>query len=110
MPDIEVRIFADRRPTESGPLEREPLLDLIDAYRQGLTDFTANAPDDSDAANAYAERSYRPPRRDLQEWSGPALTRLGAISALRMAKDADDNDDAEIVTSMLRAALGYFDA
>ncbi|NTF67935.1 hypothetical protein [Rhizobium rhizogenes] len=91
-------------------ISQEPLLEMIISYRQGLADFTANAPEDINGADAFAETSYRAPRRSLESWIGPACTFAGAIAALRMAMDADRNDDTEIVSSMVKAALGYFEA
>jgi hypothetical protein len=90
-------------------ISRDPLLELIISYRQGLSDFAANAPDERDASNEFAENSYRPHRRALESWTGGARTFAGALSALRMARDADRNDDAEIVSAMVCAALGYFE-
>lgn len=88
---------------------RDPLLDFIVAYRKGLADFVSNAPEDNDGNKAYAEVSFRLPRKTLESWSSPATTFAGAISALKMAVDADKNDDVEIVSSMIRAAWGYFE-
>lgn len=90
--------------------EREPLTVLIEAYRDGIADYAMNAPEDVDAAAAYAETSYRRPRIALKAWKDPAQTLYGAVDALRMANEADRNDDAEVVSVMLRAALGYFEA
>jgi hypothetical protein len=90
--------------------DREPLMKMIDAYRDGIADYAKNAPEDAASAAAYAERSYRTPRTALQCWKDPAKTLYGAVFALRMAAEADDNDDAEVVSAMLRAALGYFEA
>jgi hypothetical protein len=88
----------------------DPILGAIDALRVGLADYNANAPLNNDeAANAYAEKSYRHPRQALVAWDGPALTFAGAYAALKMAKDADESDDAEIVRVMINAAIGYFE-
>lgn len=88
----------------------DPILTAIDDLRAGMAEYNANAPvDDDEAANAYAEKTYRQPRRYLAAWDGPALTFAGAFAALKMAKEADDSDDSEIVTVMLSAAIGYFE-
>lgn len=110
MPEIELRIFADRCPWDSALGEPDPLIELIRAYKRSMADYIKNAPDDWEAANAYAEKSFRLSRQRLKAWDAPAATFRGAVSALRMAKDADLNDDAEVVSSMVKAALGYFDA
>lgn len=88
----------------------DPLVDLIDAYRKGMTDYCQNAPEDAHLAAAYAEDTYKGPRTALQTWSDPAKTLYGAVYALRMAQEADQNDDAEVVSAMLKASLGYFEA
>jgi hypothetical protein len=85
-------------------------MSLIDAYRDGMADYAINAPDDVIAAAEYAETSYRRPRIALKSWADPAKTLYGAVYALRMANEADENDDTEVVGVMLRAALGYFEA
>lgn len=88
----------------------DPILTAIEDLRAGMADYNANAPVDNDAAaDAYAEKTYRPARRSLAAWDGPALTFAGAFAALKMAKDADESDDSEIVTVMLNAAIGYFE-
>lgn len=96
--------------TEALKSAMDPLMDLIEAYRSGMADFNANAPEDPAAANAYAERVYRQQRRRLVMWDGPALTLEGAVSAIRMARDADRNDDDEIVSAMIKASCRYFEA
>jgi hypothetical protein len=83
---------------------------MINAYRNGMADYGRNAPEEDCRAEAYADASYRPSRIALKTWSDPATTLYGAVHALRMANEADQNDDAEIVSVMIRAALGYFDA
>lgn len=107
---MEVSSFAERHSMDRAALAEDPLLEAIVAYRQGLSDFAAKAPEDQDSANAYAEKSYRPARRALKDWNAPAVTFVGAVSALKMAKDADLNDDSEVVSAMVKAALGYFEA
>ncbi|MBY3162087.1 hypothetical protein HFO65_15745 [Rhizobium laguerreae] len=107
---MEVSSFAERHSMDRAALAEDPLLEAIVAYRQGLSDYTAHAPEDRDSADVYAEKSYRPARRILKTWEAPAKTFVGAVSALKMAKDADLNDDSEVVSAMVKAALGYFEA
>jgi hypothetical protein len=107
---MEVSSFAERHSMDRAVLAQDPLLEAIIRYRQGLHDFTINAPNDRDAAELYAEKTYRPPRRMLVAWDKAALTFVGAVSALKMANDADGNDDSEMVSAMVKAALGYFEA
>ena len=86
--------------------EFDPLLKAIAAYRAGMNDYNLNAPDDNDAADAYADVSYGPPMRILDEWSQPARTLQGAIEALRLLAETPHCTFTE---SMIAAALGYFD-
>lgn len=86
--------------------EFDPLLDAIAAYRAGMKDYDLNAPHDNDAADAYADISYRPPMRKLDEWSQPARTMQGAIEALRLIAE---EPLCTFTESMIAAALGYFD-
>lgn len=102
--------FAERYTMDHAALAEDPLLEAIVRYRQGMSDFAANAPDDRGLSDALAEKSYRPARRVLVDWNKPATTFVGAVSALKMAKDADQNDDADLVSAMVNAALGYFEA
>lgn len=88
---------------------QEPLVNLIEAYRSAIADYSRNAPDDAEIAAVYAEASYRKPRIALTAWKDPAMTLYGAVHALRLAHEADQNDDSEMVSVMLKAALGYFD-
>jgi len=94
------------------PVEHpDPLLDAIRAFREGLADYNANAPQDDAAAEAYAEMSYVPPMAVLEEWEEPATTRRGALEALRLI--AEENDDfaaSPVVGPLLAAALAYFEA
>lgn len=86
--------------------EFDPLLDAIAAYRAGMKDYDLNAPHDNDAADAYADISYGPPMRVLDEWSQPARTLQGAIEAQRLLAE---EPHCTFTESMISAALGYFD-
>ncbi|OWV62549.1 hypothetical protein ATY75_12045 [Rhizobium sp. N122] len=107
---MEASSFAERHSMDHAALAEDPLLEAIVRYRQGMSDFAANAPDDLALADAFAEKSYRPARRILVAWSKPAVTFVGAVSALKMAKDADLNDDSEVVSAMVKASLAYFES
>lgn len=88
----------------------DPLLDAIRAYRAGMADFLANAPeDDGDAETAYFASVVSPPNRVLREWGEPARTRGGAIEALRFAIEEHDKGDTPVIACMVNAALGYLE-
>jgi hypothetical protein len=87
----------------------DPLLDMITAYRNGLADFNANAPEDNDGANAYGEISWLPPFKALENWTAPATTREGAIAALRLAVEEGAHSYAEFIHPLTTAALAYFE-
>lgn len=88
----------------------DPLLRAIRAYRAGLADFQGNAPDDDDAANAYADKTYCPPMLELECWRSPAETKESAVAALELARDAHNEGDRSLVGPMISAALLYFGA
>jgi hypothetical protein len=88
----------------------DPILIAIGDLRAGQADYNENAPMDTDAAaNAYAEISYMPPQRIIEGWNQPALTKGGAIEALKLAMQADQDGDYAIVGPMLAAALAYIE-
>lgn len=89
--------------------DTDPICIAIRNFRVGFANYDANAPNDDDAAMAYANKTFKPQRRALVEWISPAKTRQGAIEALRMARDADSNDDHAMVGPMILAALEYFE-
>jgi hypothetical protein len=88
--------------------DRDPLLGMIAAYRVGLADFQANAPEDDAGANAYAEISYGLPMANLENWNRGATTLKSAIAAVSLARDANRDGDRRLVGAMLFAALVYF--
>ncbi|TBD15701.1 hypothetical protein ELH24_09240 [Rhizobium ruizarguesonis] len=88
----------------------DPLLDAVNAYRAGLADYNDNAPMDTDAAaDAYAQISWMPPFKALESWTTPATTREGAMAALRLAVDEDENGESPLIGTMMRAALAYLE-
>lgn len=90
------------------PVIQDPLIALITSYRQGMTDFIENAPEDDDeAANAYAESSYCLPMLAIENWQGPAPTKEGALAAVELAKESSENGDRSLVGPLLAAVAGY---
>jgi len=88
--------------------KKDPLVAAIKAYLAGLDDFNANAPLDNNGANAYAEKSYLPPMRVLNEWDQPATSLQGSILALQIAnRDSGGVYGCEAAERMVNAALGY---
>lgn len=93
------------------PIIADPLLDAIMSYQAGLLDFRENSPDDDEDADAYAERSYGPHLNRLNDWDGPAVTRGGAIEALRISlTEVDGVYGSEAADRMVKAALGYLES
>lgn len=88
----------------------DPIVNAVAAYRAGLADFNANAPEDDNGANAYAEVSWKPPMDALVRWQHPADTRAGAIVALKFAlSEMEEFEDPRTAPPMIRAALAYLD-
>ncbi|RUM18729.1 hypothetical protein EFD56_14870 [Rhizobium phaseoli] len=87
----------------------DPLLDAVAAFRSGMADYNANAPQDDPGANAYSLISWMPPHAVLANWTAPATTRDGAMAALRLAVDEEETGDSPLVGPMMRAALAYLE-
>lgn len=88
----------------------DPILEAVNRLQAAMADYNSNAPMHSnDAANAYAMLTYAEPLMIIREWRLPARSMEGAIAALRMAKQADEDGDYTIVGPMLTAALAYLD-
>jgi hypothetical protein len=89
---------------------REPLVEAIDAYWEGFRLFENHGLDDNDEIDAYADVTYAPPLEVLDTWDRPAVTREGAIAALRfVVKEGEDFSPSDGVTAMVKAALGYLE-
>ena len=96
--------------TPTAAFAYDPIVDAIQAYRDGLADFNANAPMDDHGANVYAEESYLRPMNNSAGWSQPAVTKRGAIEAIRLANaELQDFDAPATVVAMVWAALAYFE-
>lgn len=87
----------------------DPIIVAISNFKAGFADYNANAPQGDLEASAYADRSYRPPRRVIEKWNQGARTKDGAIAALKLARDASNEDDHALVAPMIGAALSYFE-
>ena len=114
MPSIDRRtllqglIVAAVTPAEAGAALHDPLLDLIKAYRQGVTDFYAETSDQE--WEGLSDATYGPHLARIDRWEGPALTREGAIEALRLSiDDVGGVADCDSAQRMVRAALGYLE-
>lgn len=68
-------------------------------------------PDAGEAEEKKAvQETYGPPLERIQRWQAPAVTRRGAMQALRLASgDLNGAIDTELVESMVKAALRYFE-
>lgn len=84
------------------------LLETIRAYQAGVADFNLNAPEDDDAAEAYADTSYGPGLARLQQWNKPAESLEEAAEALRISlTDKGGVASSEAAVRMVRAAHSY---
>lgn len=99
-----------QRPTDPQTASSDPLLNAINAFRAGVTDFDAYSSQNDDERDAYARVSYFPPMEVLQEWDRPAVTRQGALEAIRFALQENREIGGNvIVTNMLAAAFAHFE-
>lgn len=118
MPRISRRLFlgsaAVSLPLMGAPLTHaatsDPLGAACAAYVSALQDYNANAPSEDDAAaNAYAAMTWKPARDVLANWTEPAVSRDGAMAALRIAAQEEDTGYSNLVAPLLTAALAYFE-
>lgn len=101
---------ADAAMAPAAAAVHDPLLDVINAFRSAMKDYCDNAPDDDDAADAYAEVTYAPAMKVIEHWNSPAVTKEGAVEAIRLAvQEARDFANSEMLRPLLAAALGYFE-
>lgn len=89
--------------------DSDPILDAIQAYKDGLADYNANAPwHDDDLVDAYAEQTYGPSMRALAAWDEHARSREGLIAALELAQnEMSQFGENPLTSSMIEAALGF---
>jgi hypothetical protein len=88
----------------------DPLGAACAAYAAALEDYNANAPSEDDAAaNAYAAMTWKPARDVLENWTEPAVSRDGAMAALRLAAQEEDTGYSGLTSPLLTAALAYFE-
>jgi|GEM_PF-6546713 len=78
---------------------------LIAAYKAGVADYNANAPDDDDeAADAYGLVSYGPPMDALRAFTGSATSHAEALLALDTALKEMNDGDYETAVVLIEAA------
>ncbi|MBN9032821.1 MAG: hypothetical protein J0I23_23755 [Rhizobiales bacterium] len=91
----------------------DPLVDAIRAYKNGIAAFDAIKEDDwplHGGEEAVIEKTYAKSLQALQSWHKPALTRQGAVEALRFAHTENKAHCSNpIIMAMLTAALTYFE-
>lgn len=89
----------------------DPLHQAIKDYRRGCAAFE-KAPEFLNEAEheRFVAKTYGPPWDTLLSWSIPATTTVGAIEALRLALEEEEDHQTDLLTiSMLTAALGFFE-
>ncbi len=91
----------------------DPITDAIQAYRDGEKAFCAIKEKDwpsHGGHEAVIDKTYRPPMHVLDNWNQAAVTKLGAMAALRFALEESEDFWCEpSVKAMMRAALGYLE-
>lgn len=103
-------------PSPAGTVEHhhDPLLAAI-RLAHFLGEEYDNIPEDAENEDAEFQRLCAAPDDVLRGWSEPAVTREGAIAAMRLAierrrtLDLADADEGDLVLSMMRAVLGYLE-
>jgi hypothetical protein len=91
----------------------DPIIDAVNAYYDGIAAFEAVNEEDFDlhgGEDALIEKTYGAPLDALDDWDQPALTRDGAIAALRFAvKEHGAFWHSEGTGGMVKAALAYLE-
>lgn len=87
------------------------LLQAIDDYRFGGDQYDALPGDmNEDAQRSAFEGLVGEPMTVLEEWDRAAVTREGAMAALRLARQELEEDGSEdIARAMVSAALAFFE-
>ncbi len=89
----------------------DPILELVNGYLAGSAAFNAGRYNTDEESDAAAENTYGRPMKAIEDWTGAASTFEGALAALRLAADETTNfSSPSSVSSLLSAAVGYFDA
>ncbi|WP_320194993.1 hypothetical protein RMR10_012070 [Agrobacterium rosae] len=91
----------------------DPVANAVQAYRDGEKAYGSIKEADWNAHGgngAVVAKTYGPPLDVLKNWNQAAVTKLGAMTALRFALEEADNFGCEDeITAMIRAALGYLE-
>lgn len=93
------------------PIIADPLLSVSNAYKSGLAAFNA-IPDDiltRENEEQFVADTYADAHDQIAAWDQPAMTRDGAIEALRFMKEQDVFSDA-FGEPLRRAVLGYLES
>lgn len=90
---------------------RDPLLAVVNAFEAGRDLANRIRGLEDDERDALMEAVYNPHFERLRDWMVPATSREAAVAALRIASEECEVFHAPaIAKSMLKAALGYFEA
>ena len=103
--------------TSSQRTSADPLVDAIQAYRNGLVQFDAISVDDLPLQDeeAVAMATYGAPLDVLEAWDDPAPTREGAIEALKLVNEKMPPhmipaECGMIIEPLLRSVRGYLES
>lgn len=88
-------------------LNEDPLISAIASYKRQMALFNRVAMLGEDP-EVLADKTYRPPLAVIAAWDKPALSREGALAALKLADEGCRENDLAITGPMIRAALAYF--
>lgn len=83
----------------------DPLLETINAYRDGWQAFLAIPEDEADAHMHL----WRTPHSKLARWDRGCVSYDGAVEALRTAIMENEGGDSLLTEPMMRAALAYLE-
>ncbi len=95
--------------TPTHVIEADPLLDLVNLYRNTRDGLEARRIEDDDEFDAEMDRIIDPLWRRLKHETPTATTEAGAIAALRLAHEEGQHSVGSFDKSLVAAALSYFE-
>ncbi|QKK28595.1 hypothetical protein FE844_002950 [Rhizobium indicum] len=88
------KISSQQKAVQEPETPQDQLLVLVGAYRAGMREF-ARLPDFAtrEEEDAAEERTFAPHSRALRDWTGPAISKQGAVEALKLMIEEDMFND-----------------
>ncbi|MEY9098864.1 hypothetical protein ABIA24_001773 [Sinorhizobium fredii] len=106
---IEIEVEGGLFYQPSAAVSVDPLIGAIAVFRRQMALFNRQALIEEAELEALADKTYRPPLAVITAWTMPALSREGAVAALKLAEEALRDNDQALTGAMLKAAIAFLD-